>query len=561
MPSRPLDPREIARALGIDEAEVERRKDFLGLDEAALAVLGRLHDRLGEAPPGFVEQFHDFARRFDELRPLLADPDVAARVRARQAEYFASLTACAYGREYALDRLAVGLAHRRAGLEPKWYVGAYARYLDFMLPHVLEAMDGDRGRTLEALRALVKVVLLDMGLAIDTYIFVEKEALREHEERLRQAQKMEAIGRLAGGVAHDFNNLLTAIVGHGELLLRRLGEDPLAHEVAEIHEAALRAASLTKQLLAFSRRQVLEPHVIDLNEVVGGVERMLRRLIGENIELALRPAAALGSVRADPGQIEQVVMNLVLNARDAMRAGGRITIETANADLAGGEPGGRAGLPAGRYVVVAVSDTGCGMDRETLSHLFEPYFTTKALGRGTGLGLATAYGIVRQSGGDIFVYSEPGRGTTVKVYLPRVDAPPEPLPEPASLVADARGGTETVLLVEDEEAVRHLARAVLERSGYRVLEARDGAEALALAGAHGGPVHLVLTDVVLPGMSGPEVAAGVAALRPGVRPLYMSGYTEGALLNQAMVNGEAPLLDKPFSPATLVRKVREVLDR
>jgi PAS domain S-box-containing protein len=377
-------------------------------------------------------------------------------------------------------------------------------------------------------------------------------------EQLRQAQKMEAVGRLAGGIAHDFNNLLMLIRGYSELLRDRLTDEAARSYAAEVQGAADRATALIQQLLAFSRKQVLELQVLDLNETLAGMERLLPRVLGENIEVAVRRAAGLGRVKADPVQIEQVLMNLALNARDAMPRGGRLTVESSNVDV--DESGARrhAGLRPGSYVMLGVSDTGVGMDTEVQSRLFEPFFTTKEKSKGTGLGLATVYGIVKQSGGYIAVYSEVGRGSTFKVYLPRVD---EPVPA-ARPAAPARtwSGSETVLVVEDQDGVRKLAREFLEMQGYTVLESRNGVEALALAQQHAGPIHLVLTDVVMPQMSGRELAEKLAALRPRVKVLYMSGYTDEAIVQHGVLEPGTAFLQKPYARDTLARKVREVLE-
>ena len=385
----------------------------------------------------------------------------------------------------------------------------------------------------------------------------EREQL---EAQLRQAQKMEAVGRLAGGVAHDFNNLLTTILGYSELLIQQRHEDAeLVRELEEIRAAGERAAALTRQLLAFSRRQVLQPKVLDLNAVVTDFERMLRRLIGEDVELASRLDPRLGRVEADPGQLEQVIMNLAVNARDAMPQGGKLTIETANVELSEAYAAERADVDPGPYVLLAISDTGTGMDEQTKSRLFEPFFTTKEAGKGTGLGLATAYGIVKQSGGHIAVYSELGRGTTFKVYLPRIEAAVErsseietgPLPR----------GSETVLLVEDEVGVRALVRTLLEAQGYAVLEASGAEEALEIAGSHARPIDLILTDVVMPGSSGPGLRGELERSRPGTRFLFMSGYTDDAVVRHGALESGLAFLQKPFTPEALARKVREVLDR
>jgi len=383
---------------------------------------------------------------------------------------------------------------------------------------------------------------------------------RSLEEQLRLSQKMEAVGQLAGGVAHDFNNLLTVILGYGILLLKDLGpEDPRRAPLEGIKQAADRAAALTQQLLAFSRRQVLAPRLLDLNAVVADMDKMLRRLIGEHIELSTVLAPDLGLVKADPGQIEQVIMNLVVNARDAMSSGGKLTIETADVELE--EASGRrhtVGTP-GPYVMLAVSDTGHGMDEETRARVFEPFFTTKEKGKGTGLGLAVVYGIVKQSGGSVWVYSEPGLGTTFKAYLPKVEATFEK-PEAITTNKRARRGTETILLVEDEAAVRLLLRDILESNGYIVLEASRAAEALEASERHGGPIQLLLTDVVMPDISGRKLADRLKTLRPEAKVLYMSGYTDTAIVQHGLLEPGVAFLQKPFTPEALSRRVREVLD-
>jgi len=387
-----------------------------------------------------------------------------------------------------------------------------------------------------------------------------EEALRRSEEQFRQAQKMEAVGRLAGGIAHDFNNLLTVIGGHSDLLLGRLHEaDPIRKEIEQIRKAGERAASLTRQLLAFSRRQVLQPRVLDLNRVVAEMDKMMRRLIGEDVELVLTTHRGLAHVKADPGQIEQVIMNLAVNARDAMPHGGKLTIETMNVDL--DEAFARRHPPTqpGRYVMLAVSDTGQGMDEEVRSHLFEPFFTTKGLGKGTGLGLATVYGIVKQSGGYVWAFSEPGQGASFKIYLPPVDEAVAAAEHKADV--GPLNGTETILLVEDEPVVRALARDILQMRGYTILEALDVNDARRICETHPDPIHLMLTDVVMPQMSGRALADSLTGFRPSMRVLYMSGYTDDAIVQHGVLNPGTPFLQKPFTPGNLARKVREVLDR
>jgi two-component system cell cycle sensor histidine kinase/response regulator CckA len=381
---------------------------------------------------------------------------------------------------------------------------------------------------------------------------------RSLEEQFHQAQKMEAVGRLAGGVAHDFNNILTAILGCADLLLDELPDGaPQREDAEQIREAGLRAAALTRQLLAFGRRESVEPVPLNVNAVVANVEKMLRRVIGEDIELVAKLDPAAGTVVADAGQLEQVIMNLVVNARDAMPDGGRLTIETANVELDADYAARHLAVTPGPHVMLAVTDTGVGIDDATLRRIFEPFFTTKPNGRGTGLGLATVYGIVKQNRGSIVVDSEPGRGSTFRVYLPRV-APPASA-QPVRAEAPARGGHETVLVAEDDDDVRRLARRVLEGQGYAVLEAPDAATALRLAAGHAGPIDLLLTDVVMPEMPGTELARRLGDARPGTRVLYVSGYTDHSVGNGALPTGTS-FLQKPFSATTLVRRVRHVLD-
>jgi len=379
------------------------------------------------------------------------------------------------------------------------------------------------------------------------------------EAQFRQAQKMEAVGRLAGGVAHDFNNLLTVILGYADEAVARLAAaDPARADLLEIRRAGESAAALTRQLLAFSRQQVLAPAILDLNAVLAPLEGMLARLLGADVEVRLRLAPSLGRVEADANQLEQVVMNLAVNARDAMPDGGRLTIETADVELDDAYAEQHVGVEPGPYVMLAISDDGCGMDAATRERLFEPFFTTKEGGRGTGLGLATVYGIVKQSGGHIWIYSEPGQGTTFRVYLPRVEgAAPAPRREAP---APAAGGGETVLVVEDQEALRQLLARLLTAAGYRVLTAANGVEALRASAAHDGAVHLVLTDVVMPEMGGLELTASLRARHPGLRVLFMSGYTEEAVARHGVLDPARNFLGKPFTAADLARRVRELLD-
>jgi len=383
---------------------------------------------------------------------------------------------------------------------------------------------------------------------------------RKHlADQLRVSQKMQAVGELAGGVAHDFNNLLMIVKGHAEMLLDRIDSSSARHNLEQIQSATERAATLTRQLLAFSRKQVLQPKVLDLNDVVAGMIKMFARVIGENIDLAFLPGSKLAPVKADPGQMEQVLLNLVVNARDAMPDGGRLTIETCNVELDSVSASQHPVMEAGSYVMLIVTDTGCGMDAGTQARIFEPFFTTKGQGKGTGLGLATVYGVVKQSGGFIWVYSEVNHGSTFKIYLPQVNANLERgAPEKTS--AATHPGTETILFVEDEESVRELVRDYLGKSGYRVLEAADGVRALEIAAAHRGPIHILVTDVVMPRLSGRELVTRIAPARPEIKILYISGYTDDSIFRHGVLEGGVAFLQKPFNLKDLAQKIRQVLD-
>ena len=386
-----------------------------------------------------------------------------------------------------------------------------------------------------------------------------EESLRKTEVQLLHAQKLDAVGRLASGVAHDLNNILSVVLSYTGLLLSDLKtDDPMRADIDEIRKAGMRAADLTRQLLAFSRQQVLQPKVLDLNQVLAGMEKMIARLLGADVEVTMLTSSRLGKVIADPGQIEQVVTNLVVNARDAMPGGGMLTFETKNADLDEDYARQHYGVAPGPYVVLAITDTGIGMDRELQTRIFEPFFTTKEGGKGTGLGLSTVFGIVEQSGGHIWVYSEPGKGTTFRVYFPRTDATAVEQPHSEPPPPSGRG-TETILLVEDDDAVRTVACGVLRRNGYRVLEASNGGEALLVCEQHGAKIHLLLTDVVLPRMSGRQLVERLVPLRPEMKVLFMSGYTDEAILQHGILESGVAFIQKPLTPETLTRKIREVL--
>jgi len=441
-----------------------------------------------------------------------------------------------------------------------------ATFLEYLREHDGEPRHHGNWRHRKKDGKVIKVETIAHELNYDgkrVHLLVAQDITERHllEQQLRQSQKMEAVGRLAGGVAHDFNNLLMVIKGHTELLLNNLpSADQAKRKIEQIERAADRASSLTRQLLAFSRMQVLQPRVMNLNDVVEDMGKLLPRLIGEDIELVIRTAPDLGAIRADAGQMEQVIMNLAVNARDAMPGGGKLLIETSNTDLDSTYNDVHPIVRQGRYVLLAVSDNGIGMDAETQARIFEPFFTTKEQGKGTGLGLATVYGVVKQSGGFIWVYSELRRGTSFKIYLPRID---QPLDQPgtALTVSDAPRGTETILLAEDEQDVREVAREFLESGGYTVLEAKDGTEAVGLVEKHQGDIDLLITDMVMPGITGQELALRLREIRPNLRMLYMSGYSDGAALNSALSDSSVRLLTKPFSRSALLRAVKELLKR
>ena len=542
-----------------DETAVE----YMKAGAADYILKGRL-TRLGPAVRGALERERmkrQLREREEYFKSLIEQAmDIIAVLDADGAVRYASpsvLPLLGYGAEELVGQHIFDLVHPD-DIGPALRVfaegvatGQGGRLLGLQVRH----KDG----TYRSLEAIGRYLLDDpvvRGVVINARDVTERRSL---ERQLLQAQKMEAVGRLAGGIAHDFNNVLTAIFGYADLLTEEFpAGSPARQDLEEIRKAATRASALTRQLLAFSRQQVLAPMVLSVNDLVDEVDKMLRRLVGEDVELRLILARDAGNVRADSGQLQQVIMNLVVNARDAMPTGGKLVIETADAELTEQYAELHQAVIPGRYVMLAVSDTGVGMNAQTKARIFEPFFTTKEKGKGTGLGLSTVYGIVKQSGGYVWVYSEPGHGTTFKLYLPRVDAPAEPQAPPRETATLT--GTETILLAEDDEILRPLTKGLLARLGYTVLDAESAEQALAVAGARQGPIHLLVADVVMPGASGRELARRLAQSRPETRVLYVSGYTDDAIVHHGMLEPGLKFLQKPFTPAVLARKVREVLD-
>jgi PAS domain S-box-containing protein len=588
----------IARVTGRPPAEWIGRRLFEHVDPVYCGVVEAAFARAVERPGEFVfveyrSRHADGSWRDREASFVnrLADPavlgvianfrDTSERHRAKDELQRTTEQLCAVISSlpivvWAIDRegritLSEGKLLERLGFVPSELVGQSVFELYKDVPQVLDVIHRAlAGEVTTALSTVVHGVTLDSHYVVmrndegaitgAISVAVDVSDRVQLEGRLRQAHKMEAVGGLAAGIAHDFNNLLTAIMGFSELVLARSDlAASVRTDMEQIRSAGSSAASLTRQLLAFSRKQILQPQILDLNQLVERIKKLLHRTIGEDIQLVTALASPLGRVCADPGQIDQVILNLAVNARDAMPAGGTLTIETGDVDFDETYCTRHPDAAPGPHVMIAVRDTGVGMDEAVRTHVFEPFFTTKARGQGTGLGLATVYGIVKQSGGSIGVTSEPGRGTTFKVYLPRTaHAAIEAVAPGATPVP---GGTETVLLVEDQAEVRAVALACLARHGYRVLEASRGDDALRVAADYEGPIHLLLTDVVMPAMSGADLSRELLRIRPDVRVLYASGYTESVIVGHGVLEPDVDLIQKPFTPERLLQTIREVLDR
>ena len=556
--TRPLD--DIGRAAqGIAEGDYSRRTSVTSQNE-----LGRLAASFDAMAAKVEASARERENTLTLLDVVLASAPIGFALLDRELRYLRVNTALAQLNGHTIT---AHLGRIASELQPELGEDREAllhRVLDQRqaIVDVELVRNADRdGGAFRQLRASFFPVVVADGPPIGIGMFVaETTERRGLEAQLQQAQKMEAVGQLAGGIAHDFNNLLTVITSYGAMVLADIPrESPHASDVQEILNAANRASSLTRQLLAFSRRQVLQPNVLDLNALTGNLEKMLRRLLREDIQLVTSYHPNLALVNADAGQLEQVIVNLVVNARDAMTRGGRISIQTSNVMLGEGYGTMHANAPPGPYVLLSVSDTGKGMDKETQAHIFEPFFTTKPVGQGTGLGLSTVYGIVKQSGGYVWVYSEVDRGTTFKVYLPAVAGAPAAEEQERESAPELTSAPERILLVEDEPNVRRIAKRVLERHGYTVLEASNGLEALRVIERRQEPIALVLTDLVMPEMGGRELASRLRIVSPSSRVLFMSGYTEDAVLRQSVIEPGALFLDKPFTFDTLIRKVREAL--
>jgi PAS domain S-box-containing protein len=515
----------------------------------------RLQDRREQAEKALRESEEKYHSLYASMNEGVALHEIVHDEAGLPSDYRILEFNPAFGSIFGLERAqALGRkASEILGAEALSYLDTYAKVVASGEPASFRA-------TFESMEKSFQVSVSSPAGGKFATLFEDISERLRLEAQLFQAQRLESIGRLAGGVAHDFNNLLTAITGYSQMLLLQLEtQNPMRGKLDLIKKAADRASALTGQLLAFSRKQLLQPQVLELNDLIASTDKILRRIIGEDIELVTVFGTDIGRIKADPTQLEQVMLNLIVNARDAMPNGGKIIVETSSVELDETYARRHVGVMPGRYVMLAVSDKGCGMDGEVLKHIFEPFFTTKKKGKGTGLGLSTVYGIVKQSGGNIWVYSETGQGTTFKIYLPQVDDEVEESKMEKS-PAEVAGGRETVLLAEDDEFVRNFVKDVLQKFGYTVLEAQHGSEALRIGLEHSGLIHLLLTDVVMPRMSGQQLARQMVTLRPAVKVLYMSGYTESAIVHHGVLDSNAAFVQKPFTGETLARRVREILD-
>jgi signal transduction histidine kinase/CheY-like chemotaxis protein len=553
----------LAREVLLDEADLVRRLVFVNFGPEDVGRISTIRSLVEENVGFLASTFFDFLAVLPEANGLMSNPALLSEARLLKEEHLRAMVGGDYGQKYAQQRLELALLYADAGLDTRVFLGAFhclLRNLGFLNMKWFEKtpMEG-----FENFMALKKIAFFDIGLITDTLDLERRRFMlmqqKELEEQLCQAQKMEAVGRLAGGIAHDFNNIVTIINGYGEEALHGMAvDDPNRALIEPIAQASQRAGLLTRQLLAFSRKLVLQPEVLDLNMVVERMGAMVARILGEHIKVVVIPKSGLHTVYIDPSKLEQIIMNLVINARDAMPSGGDLTIETANTDLdeefvhRHGE-----GRP-GAHVMIAISDTGVGMDAQTQTKIFEPFFTTKGVGIGTGLGLSTVYGIVKQSEGTIWVYSELGIGTVFKVYLPRYEGavPSVAVPPPPVI----QRGHETILLVEDENALRGLFKMFLTNSGYRVLETGDVDQALEICRRKETDIDLLLTDMVMPKMNGRKLAEQVVALRPKIKVAFMSGYTDDVVVHQGLLQPGTAFIEKPIGRDELLKKIRDFLD-
>jgi len=561
-----VTPDSVAHEMGLSDDNLARRLSFVDFTRQDAARIKAVKGLVDENIEFLTATFFEFLSVQPEAQGLVANGDLLAQARLLKAEHLGAMVAGVYDRDYAVQRLKLALLYAGAHLNTPLFLGAFHTLLKNLGFIIMRRFKTASMEGFEHYIALKKIAFFDIGLIVDTLDLERVRGIRSRqqmelaskEEQLRHAQKMEAVGRLAGGIAHDFNNIVSVIRGYSEETLNTLPlDDPNRKLIEPIQLASQRAALLTRQLLAFSRKQVMQPKVLSLNGVVKRMGEMLPRILGEHIELIASLKPNLDSVIMDPGQLEQIIMNLVINARDAMPHGGKLTLETANVVLDEEYVGLHGECRPGPHVMLAVADTGIGMDAATQSKIFEPFFTTKEIGTGTGLGLSTVYGIVKQSEGTVWVYSEVGVGTIFKVYLPRHEgaAAAEITPAPPA----TEPGHETILLVEDEKPLRELFARVLTNNGYRVLDASDPDHALEICRQHPGKIHLLLTDIVMPKMNGTKLAEQIVAIRPDIKVVYMSGYTDDAVVHHGILGPGTAFIEKPIGTAELLKKIHDFL--